>query len=125
MEMAQFGDTEIESAEIKKTWMALTHDEKNKKCPKLEQEFSKLANIVDDRKALSVGTNEENHGKNQTEKVIPFDRNRVILTPDGLRPHSTYINASFIITQDPMESTVEDFWRMVTEHSIKTLVQLT
>ena len=55
MEMAQFGDTEIESAEIKKTWMALTHEEKNKKCPKLEQEFSKLANIVDDRKALSVG----------------------------------------------------------------------
>ena len=44
----------------------------------------------------SEGTNEENHGKNQTEKVIPFDRNRVILTPDGLRPHSTYINASFI-----------------------------
>ena len=42
------------------------------------------------------GTNEENHSKNQTEKVIPFDRNRVILTPDGLRPHSTYINASFI-----------------------------
>ena len=28
--------------------------------------------------------------------MIPFDRNRVILTPDGLRPHSTYINASFI-----------------------------
>ena len=55
MEMAQFGDTEIESAEIKKTWMALTHEEKNKKCPKLEQEFAKLANIVDDRKALSVG----------------------------------------------------------------------
>ena len=43
-----------------------------------------------------LGTNEENHSKNQTEKVIPFDRNRVILTPDGLRPHSTYINASFI-----------------------------
>ena len=57
MEMAQFGDTEIESAEIKKTWMALTHEEKNKKCPKLEQEFAKLANIVDDRKALSVGKN--------------------------------------------------------------------
>ena len=55
MEMAQFGDTEIESADIKKTWIALTHEEKNKNCPKLEQEFSKLANIVDDRKALSVG----------------------------------------------------------------------
>ena len=45
---------------------------------------------------LLAGTNEENHSKNQTEQVIPFDRNRVILTPDGLRPHSTYINASFI-----------------------------
>ena len=55
MEMAQFGDTEIESVDIKKTWMALTHEEKNKKCPKLEQEFAKLTNIVDDRKALSVG----------------------------------------------------------------------
>ena len=55
MEMAQFGDTEIESSDIKKTWMALTHEEKNKKCPKLEQEFAKLAKIVDDRKALSVG----------------------------------------------------------------------
>ena len=55
MEMAQFGDTEIESSDIKKKWMALTHEEKNKNCPKLEQEFSKLAKIVDDRKALSVG----------------------------------------------------------------------
>ena len=66
--------------------------------------------------------------------MIPFDRNRVILTPDGLRPHSTYINASFIegyhndesfvITQDPMPSTAEDFWRMVTEHKIRTMVRL-
>ena len=30
-----------------------------------------------------------------------------------------------LILQDPMQATVEDFWRMVTEHSIKTLVQLT
>ena len=45
--------------------------------------------------------------------MIPYDRNRVILTPDGARPHSTYINASFIegyfndesfiITQDPLQ----------------------
>ena len=43
-----------------------------------------------------LGTNEENGHKNQTEQIIPFDRNRVILTPDGHKPHSTYINASFI-----------------------------
>ncbi len=83
---------------------------------------------------MYTGTNEENKVKNQCSTVIPFDRNRVILTPDGVRPHSTYINASFIegyhndesfiITQDPMPSTAEDFWRMVTEHSVSTMVML-
>jgi protein tyrosine phosphatase len=31
---------------------------------------------------------------------------------------------SFIITQDPLESTIADFWRMVSEQSISTLVML-
>lgn len=31
---------------------------------------------------------------------------------------------SFIITQDPLESTTADFWRMVSEQSISTLVML-
>jgi protein-tyrosine phosphatase len=63
--------------------------------------------------ALSVATNAENKSKNGSDSIIPYDRNRVILTPDGARPHSTYINASFIegyhndesfiITQDPLE----------------------
>eukprot|EP00095_Tigriopus_kingsejongensis_P005144 maker-scaffold100_size373717-snap-gene-2.51 protein:Tk05144 transcript:maker-scaffold100_size373717-snap-gene-2.51-mRNA-1 annotation:"receptor-type tyrosine-protein phosphatase alpha" len=127
MELAQFGDTEIKASEVGETWTKM--DGK-----KLEEEFGRLANIVDDRKALSVGANEENKAKNQCDSVIPFDRNRVILTPDGQKPHSTYINASFIegynndesfiITQDPLPSTAEDFWRMVTEHSISTMVML-
>ena len=62
-----------------------------------------------------LATNDENKPKNQDDRVIPYDRNRVILTPDGQRPHSTYINASFIegynndesfiITQVRMEKT--------------------
>ena len=91
-------------------------------------------NEVSTRVSSFPGTNEENRSKNQGDHVIPFDRNRVILTPDGLRPHSTYINASFIegyhndesfvITQDPLAATAEDFWRMVTEHKIRTMVRL-
>jgi len=132
MEHAQFGDTEEEASKVKKRYNELINKG-------MEDEFKRLSNIVDDRKALSVGkitfkrivkrkrnsdyisgTNEENKLKNQCSTVIPFDRNRVILTPDGVRPHSTYINASFIegyhndesfiITQDPMPSTAEDFW---------------
>lgn len=92
--------------------------------------------------------------------MIPYDRNRVILTPIGnensitikkkcqqnllncieffhtfLGPQpSTYINAtfiegydnseSFIITQDPMEDTIGDFWRMISEQSISTIVMI-
>ncbi len=132
MEMAQFGDTEYETAKLKAAWLKFSGTSDGAK--RLEEEFERLSNIVEDKKAMSVGQNEENRPKNQCDTVIPFDRNRVILTPDGLRPHSTYINAtfiegyhndeSFIITQDPMPSTAEDFWRMVLEHNICTMVML-
>ena len=108
MEWSQFGDTEMGADEIKEHWVGLAQDKES-----LQAEFARLAKVVDDRKALSVATNAENQSKNGSDSVIPYDRNRVILTPDGARPHSTYINASFIegyfndesfiITQDPLE----------------------
>ena len=66
-----------------------------------------------------MATNAENQSKNGSDSVIPYDRNRVILTPDGARPHSTYINASFIegyfndesfiITQDPLQVGIRSY----------------
>lgn len=55
-----------------------------------------MVQIVEERKSHSVGGGDENSAKNRCESVIPFDRNRVILTPIPSREHSTYINASFI-----------------------------
>ena len=55
MELAQFGDTEMESTEIKSTWKRLSGEDTNSSNSKLGQEFAKLANIIDDRKSLSVG----------------------------------------------------------------------
>lgn len=89
---------------------------------------------MEERKSFSVGSGDENRIKNRSELVIPYDRNRVILTPVPGREHSTYINASFIegydnsesfvITQDPLESTIPDFWRMILEQCISTIVML-
>lgn len=89
---------------------------------------------MEDRKSFSVGGGEENKNKNRSESVIPYDRNRVILTPTPGKEHSTYINASFIesydnsesfiITQDPLENTIPDFWRMISEQCISTIVML-
>jgi len=53
MEVAQFGDTEIESSKLKSAWNEFLTESGRKK---LEEEFSRLSCIVDDRKALSVGT---------------------------------------------------------------------
>lgn len=80
-------------------------------------QFDKIKSLQDDiRKTCAVGSGEENLAKNRSEEVIPFDRNRVILTPIPGRDHSTYVNASFIegydnhesfiIAQDPLESTI-------------------
>ena len=73
---------------------------------------------------MSVATNAENQSKNGSDSVIPYDRNRVILTPDGARPHSTYINASFIegyfndesfiITQDPLQVNNKNYFLSIT-----------
>lgn len=93
-----------------------------------------MTSVLEERKFFSVGCGEENKAKNQSELVIPYDRNRVILPPVLGREHSTYINASFIegydnsesfiITQDPLDTTIPDFWRMVSDTCITTIVML-
>jgi len=134
MELAQFGVTELKVSELKSAVEKQRQRENGKDRCKMEEDFEKISRVVEDRKSFSVGGAEENRNKNRSELVIPYDRNRVILTPIPGREHSTYINASFIegydnsesfiITQDPLESTTADFWRMVSEQSISTLVML-
>lgn len=90
--------------------------------------------MVEDKKSFTVGSGSENLLKNRNPAIIPYDRNRVILTPIPGREHSTYINASFIegydnsesfiITQDPLDTTINDFWRMISEQNINIIVML-
>ncbi|CRK98538.1 CLUMA_CG011889, isoform A [Clunio marinus] len=136
LDVAQFDDTELRYKGLAASVEALkqrTSDSKEQS--KLEIQYAKLKSLQDDiRKTCSVGGGDENLAKNRHEDVIPFDRNRVILTPIPGRDHSTYINASFIegydnqesfiIAQDPLESTIGDFWRMISEQSIPTIVMM-
>ncbi|KAL1493162.1 hypothetical protein ABEB36_011272 [Hypothenemus hampei] len=132
MEVTQYGDTEITVNELKTSVDKLRQSD-NGKC-KLEEEFENIVNAFEDRKSCSVASGEENRDKNRSEVVIPYDRNRVILTPLSGKEHSTYINASFIegydnsesfiISQDSMDSTINDFWRMVSEQGISVIVML-
>lgn len=134
MEVAQYGDQEIKADELKSVVEKARKYEMNDSKCKLEEQFEQIVNAFEDRKSVSVASAEENKEKNRSELVLPYDRNRVILTPLPGREHSTYINASFIegydnsesfiITQDPLENTVNDFWRMVSEQGISLIVML-
>ncbi|XP_043501745.1 tyrosine-protein phosphatase 69D-like [Polistes fuscatus] len=134
MEMAQYGDTEIPASQLKATVTRLRQRDNGKEKCRMEEEYDKISSLLEDRKSFSVGGGDENRAKNRSELVIPYDRNRVILTPVPGREHSTYINASFIegydnfesfvITQDPLETTIADFWRMISEQCISTIVML-
>ncbi|XP_035217186.1 tyrosine-protein phosphatase 69D-like isoform X2 [Stegodyphus dumicola] len=134
MEHAQFGDTEIEVRHLKDHYELLKEKVGDTDKTGLAIEFEKLGDVIEDPKTCCVGTMDMNVGKNRYDFIIPYDLNRVILPPSPSRDHSSYINASFIqgydrslsfiITQDPLESTVIEFWRMIKEQSITTLVML-
>ncbi|XP_058987366.1 receptor-type tyrosine-protein phosphatase kappa-like [Musca domestica] len=76
-----------------------------------------------------------NHGKNQNPKCIPYDYNRVVLKKVEGEPDSDYVNASYvdsllkpnayIVTQGPVEDTVNAFWRMVWQENVSAIIMLT
>ncbi|KAJ8343213.1 hypothetical protein SKAU_G00305420 [Synaphobranchus kaupii] len=76
----------------------------------------------------------ENKGKNRYGNVLPYDSTRVKLSIHG-SPYDDYINASyvpgynckkeFIAAQGPLPGTVDEFWRMLWEKNVHTLVMLT
>uniref|UniRef100_H3CYP2 protein-tyrosine-phosphatase n=1 Tax=Tetraodon nigroviridis TaxID=99883 RepID=H3CYP2_TETNG len=77
----------------------------------------------------------ENKPKNRYNNVLPYDSSRVKLSIIHGSPYDDYINANympgynsrkeFIAAQGPLPGTVKDFWRMVWEKNVQTLVMLT
>lgn len=81
------------------------------------------------------GTKKTNLEKNQNQKCIPYDYNRVVLETIAGEHDSDYVNASYvdsllkpnayIVTQGPTEETVAEFWRMVWQERASCIVMLT
>ncbi|CAD5111018.1 DgyrCDS370 [Dimorphilus gyrociliatus] len=77
----------------------------------------------------------ENRTKNRYTNISPYDQSRVKLTPAQDDDSSDYINANYIpgvmgqreyiAAQGPLPSTKDDFWRMIWQQEIYTVVMLT
>jgi len=112
----------------------IKHCEQRRKYPVLLRvEFQTACKV--EGHSTRHGSKAENRPKNQNQKIIPYDYNRVVLDlQDGI-PDSDYINASYIdsilkpnayvVTQGPNERTVADFWRLVWQVKASCIVMLT
>uniref|UniRef100_A0A8C4Q2D2 protein-tyrosine-phosphatase n=1 Tax=Eptatretus burgeri TaxID=7764 RepID=A0A8C4Q2D2_EPTBU len=82
----------------------------------------------------TAGQLPSNLSKNRYKDIVPYDDSRVCLMVQDNEETSDYINASyiagfssqkeFIASQGPLPSTVVDFWRMVWEQKVSTIVML-
>ncbi|XP_030053718.1 receptor-type tyrosine-protein phosphatase H isoform X3 [Microcaecilia unicolor] len=98
------------------------------------EEYQQLASVgtTQSRTAAQLQANKP---KNRYTNVLPYDHSRVRLQYIGTDPSTDYINANYILgynsdkefiaTQGPLPDTMGDFWRMVWEQRVGTVVMLT
>ncbi|CAM9129590.1 unnamed protein product, partial [Lampetra fluviatilis] len=98
------------------------------------EEFEELQS-VGKSESCKVASLPANQPKNRYSNILPYDKSRVHLQLLDNDPHSDYINANyipgvlserdFIAAQGPMSSFLNDFWRLVWEQQVHTIVMLT
>ncbi|XP_077424965.1 receptor-type tyrosine-protein phosphatase eta-like [Vanacampus margaritifer] len=98
------------------------------------EEFEDLR-MVGTSQSKACALLQENKAKNRYNNVLPYDSSRVKLSIIHGIPYDDYINANympgynskkeFIAAQGPLPGTVKDFWRMIWEKNVHTLVMLT
>lgn len=100
-------------------------------------EFELLPNRFNDR-TTKASDSRENTCKNRYPDIKSYDQTRVRLAEritNGSTTGTDYINANFVLgykerkkficAQGPMDSTVNDFWRMIWEQHLEIIVMLT
>ena len=101
----------------------------------LDEEFKRLTQGPPPVARTNDAQHVANTNKNRFKNILPYDTTRVKLLALPGVVGSDYINASyvdgfkqrhaFIATQGPMNETLADFWRMVWEQEVHSIVMLT
>ncbi|KAL6117041.1 ptprz1 [Pungitius sinensis] len=100
---------------------------------RMDKQFKLISQRQAKHADYSTALRDGNAERNRARALMPVERSRVCLTASQSNC-TGYINASyvmghhhnkeFIVSQTPLRSTVEDFWRMIWEHSTHTVVRL-
>ncbi|KRT79393.1 hypothetical protein AMK59_8201, partial [Oryctes borbonicus] len=101
----------------------------------LKAEYSHLDRLsATEKPSINVAMSDNNKRKNRYINIMPYDETRVKLSMDSNENYEDYINASYIkgysrtpeyiATQGPMESTLEDFWRMIIQENVAVIVMV-
>ncbi|KAG5874202.1 hypothetical protein JTB14_036911 [Gonioctena quinquepunctata] len=114
--VATITDSPIEIKEFSKIC------EQRKKFPVLYKLEFEIAIKVETH-SCRHGVKKSNTEKNQNQRCIPYDYNRIVLDTIEGEHDTDYINASYI--DGPTEETVTDFWRMVWQENASCIVMLT
>lgn len=101
------------------------------------REYEMLPTRFNDRTTKN-SDGKENSNKNRYPDIKAYDQTRVRLserTTNGFTSGTDYINANFVLgykerkkficAQGPMDSTINDFWRMIWEQHLEIIVMLT
>ncbi|KAL5250784.1 hypothetical protein ACHWQZ_G016502 [Mnemiopsis leidyi] len=136
LEAIHCGNTEMRPSDITNRLESMSVIDSENNSSGMEIEFKRLTIHYKYSPNLFTSANlPVNHCKNRYANVLPFESTRVRLQPVAGRDGSDYINASYITgyqsrnayiaTQGPLEETVLDFWRMIWEQNVNTIVMLT
>ncbi|XP_077400292.1 receptor-type tyrosine-protein phosphatase zeta isoform X1 [Vanacampus margaritifer] len=100
---------------------------------RMDKQFKLISQRQAKHADYSTALRDGNAMRNRARALMPVERSRVCLTATEANS-SGYINASyvlghrhskeFIVSQTPLGSTVEDFWRMIWEHNTHAVVHL-
>ncbi|XP_075045707.1 receptor-type tyrosine-protein phosphatase H [Mixophyes fleayi] len=98
------------------------------------EEYQELSSVgtTQSKRAAEMS---DNRAKNRFTNVLPYDHSRVKLSTVDAISSTDYINANympgynstkeFIASQGPLTNTTADYWRMIWEHHVNTIVMLT